>query len=263
MFELELGSVDRWELGNLELWIHRVASEWRLGHAWDDSVDREGWRREPAEDLPELTADGRKIVAERFAVRQTGGIVRLTARTPDRSVVARPRTPLRVPSGHEARIYVSSPLWVEIAVGEATTLLRELPIRRLSNTWFGPSTREGELAYALKTSGRTSVEDLPHRPYRFVTPVVIDNQASDTLVVERLNLPVPNLSLFGAVDSLWSESVRMLRRESGDMAELDVRPGPPKEADGAESLGGSREPAGRGHLFRAFSSILRLSGAES
>lgn len=251
--ELEIDRADSWTIGSLNLWIHRAASEWRLAYMWLDEEEPEVWEHQTAVDFREEGVEG-----ERFAVDRTGGTVRLRAVTADRSVIARPRTPLRVPPGQEARIYVSSPLWVEVAVGEAPTILRELAAKRLSSTWFGSTTREGEFAYALKTNARTRLEELPTRPYRFVTPVVIENQAADTLRVDRLNLPVPNLSVYAVGETLWSEEIRLLRTEEGDVAELDLRSGPPREASGAVLVSEARRASEKGHLFRAFSSFLRL-----
>jgi hypothetical protein len=256
--EFELERTDRWEIGTLNLWIHRAQAEWKLAYEWIDGGGREQWRRESGVDFPE---EG--VASERFAVQQTGGIVHLRALTADRSVVARPRTPLRVPSGQRARIFVSSPLWIEVAVGPDRTFLKELSTRRLSKTWFGPNTRDGEVLYALKTGARTRGDDLPTRPYRFRTPIVIANEAEDTLMVERLNLPVSHLSVYENAGTLWSEEVTMLRTDSDDLAELDLRPGPPLEAEGARRLSGPREVSARGHLFRAFSSILGLGESSS
>ncbi len=252
-YELEVDRAESWAIGSLKLWIHRAASEWRLAYRWLDEEEPETWEHQTAVDVPEEGVEG-----ERFAVDRTGGTVRLRAVTADRSVIARPRTPLRVPPGQQARIYVSSPLWVEVAVGEAPTVLRDLAAKRQSSTWFGSPPREGELAYALKTGARTRLEELPTRPYRFVTPVVIENQAADTLFVDRLNLPVPNLSVFAVGEALWSEEIRLLRSEEGDLAELDLRSGPPREAPGAGLLSEARHASEKGHLFQAFSSFLRL-----
>lgn len=252
-FGFEDGQTDRWEIGNLTLWLRHAAAEWRLAYAWDDE-DRREWRRERGVEFP---VEG--VTCERFAMSRAESDVHLRALTADRSVVARPRVPLRVPPGQEAKIYVSSPLSVEIAVGSAAIYLRELPTRRLSKTWFGSTTREGEVVYALATEARTESGELPTRPYRVATPVVIDNRAEDTLVVERLNLPVPRLSLFGRDGQLWSEAVRLVRAESGNLAQLDIRPGPPAEASDATPLGEPRVRSSRRYLFRAFSSILRLT----
>ena len=224
-----------------------------MAYSWDEQLDPESWVRERQAEFPQEGVTG-----ERFAVQKTGGIVQLRVVPPNRSVVARPRSPLRVPSGHQARIFVSTPLWVEVTVGPAATFLLELPTKRMSETWFGSSTREGQFAYALKTGARTRLEDLPVRPYRFVTPVVIENAASETLLVERLNLPVPHLSVFGDAETLWSEEVRMVRTEEGDIAELDIRQGAPREADSRQRLCEPRQPPTKGHLFRAFSSWLNF-----
>ena len=254
-YELELDEAVKWEIGPLHLWLRRSRSEWRLAHDWleEDSAE---WSFFRAAELPEDGAG-----TERFAVSETTSGVRLRPLPAARAVVARPKTPFRVLPGQRARVFLSSPLWVEIGVGGgvAPTLLRELPTKRLSDTWFGATTREGELSYALKTSARTSLEEMPRADYRLLTPVVIENRATDPLLVERLSVPVPYLSIYGADSgAVWSEEVGMLRTEDGDMAELDVRDGAPAEATGATKLSEPRLVAEKGHLFRAFGSLLGL-----
>lgn len=254
-YELELGEAACWAIGPLRLWLHRGEAEWRLGHDWDDDESFDGWRLEQPATLP-----AEEIDTERFAVSETGSAVELRSLPADRSVVARPKTPFRVQPGQSARIFISSPLWVEIGTGGAEPLvLREVVTRRMSDTWFGATTRDGELSYALKTSARTNLEELPRVAYRLVTPVVIDNHAPDALVVERLSLPVPFLSIYGTPEGdAWSEEVHMLRTEDGGMARLDLLPGPPAEAEGADRVSEPRQVAAKGHLFRAFGSLLGL-----
>lgn len=146
---------------------------------------------------------------------------------------------------------------MEIGVDGGRTVLRELPSLRLSDTWFGSTTREGELAYALRSSARTRLDEMPLRSHRILTPVVLENRASDALLLERLNLPVPFLSVFEEeARGLWTECVHMLRTEEGDTARLDVRRGPPEETSGAVKRSGPRRTHETGHLFRAFGSLL-------
>ncbi len=253
-YELGLEEAACWQVGPLTFWLHRGRSEWRLTHEWVDNDARHGWTVTRPADLPEDRGE-----TERFAVRETGPSVRLRPLAADRSVVARPKTPFRVLPGQSSRVFISSPLWVEIGAGGDPLALGELPTRRLSDTWFGSTTREGELCYSLKTNARTSLEELPRVAYRLVTPVVIENGAQDGLLVERLNLPVPFLSIYGTEGGdAWSEEVWMLHTEDGDMAELDVRHGPPAEAGEAELLSAARRVAEKGHLFQAFGSLLGL-----
>lgn len=251
-YELEIDEVARWQIGNLTCWLYRGDSEWRLSHDWAGGEPEEGWSLDRRSAVP-----GDHLETVRFAVRETAPSVHLRPRPADRSVVARPKTPFRVLPGQSSRVFISSPLWVEIGAGGDPSALRELPTRRLSDTWFGATTRKGELCYALKTSARTSLDELPRAAYRLVTPVVIENLAQDPLSVERMNLPVPFLSVYGTEGGdAWTEEVHMHRTEDGDMAELDVRNGPPAEAHGAELSSEPRKVAQEGHLFQAFGSLL-------
>jgi hypothetical protein len=250
--EIGVDDASRWEIGGLRFWLQRRRSEWWLAHAWFEIDEPAEWGFVRSSPWPED-----ETAAERFAVSETTGIVHLRPLPSTRSVVARPRTPLRVLPGQRARVFVSSPLSVEIAVGATPTVLRDLPTRRLSDTWFGATTREGELSYALRTSARTRLDEMPRGHYRLLTPIVIENLAADALVVERLNLPVPFLSIYSdEIAGAWSEEVRLLRTADGDMAELDVHDGPPAEAAGAKRLSEPRKVAEKGHLFRAFGTLL-------
>lgn len=66
---------------------------------------------------------------------------------------------------------------------------------RPSDTWFGPTTSEGEPCYASKTVCRLRVEDVPLRPHRCLTKVTLRNRADDSLSLDRLKLPVNALAL--------------------------------------------------------------------
>ena len=193
----------------------------------------------------------------RFALSETTDGVFLRPLSPDRPVVARPKTSLEVLPGQRARVFMSSPLWVEIAAGTDPAILCELPAKRLSETWFGATTRHGEVSYALKTSARTDLAEMPRAQYRLLTPIVIENLASDSLSVERLSLPVPYLTIYQASNGdAWSNEIHMLRTENGGMAALDVRQGAPAEALEARLLSEPRKVAAQGQLFRAFGSLL-------
>lgn len=254
-YTLEVGQTARWDIGPLRFWLRRGRLEWRLIHEWrEEPEDPSGWSLLEAAEWPEGDGDEDTY---RFAMTETTGEVRLRPLPCDRSVVARPKTSLRVLPGHRVRVFMSSPLWVEILAGAEPTALCELPAKRLSETWFGATTRDGEICYALKTNARTDLDQMPRAQYRFLTPIVIENHASDALSVERLNLPVPYLTIYrGDGGDVWSNEIHMTRTDEGGMASLDVRDGPPVEAAGAVAVSQPREVARHGQLFRAFGSLL-------
>lgn len=238
-------------LGPLTLRLYRSGDEWLLGAVRAEEVD-EGSRAEV-----ELAAGRPDIAAyERYVYRSAEGRAAFRPLLADRPVVIRPRQPVFVLPGEETTFYISTPVWVGVAVGETPVVLRELPVLRLSDTWFGPSTREGELCYAARTHARSGLDEVPLRAHRAVTPVRIQNRADTQLPVEKLSLPVPLLSVYGRQDgSLWTESVRLMRATDSDMAALKVEPGPPSYAAGAVLLGGPRGQPEKTGLVRAFSGL--------
>lgn len=258
--ELAVGEGRRWRLGSVEIAIVRSEAEWHTADRLvpDEEIVAEDWSVDPIDTLVEDDDH-----AARFASDPEARRVRLLPQVAHRSVVVSPRIPLHVLPNHEAKFYVSSPIWLEISVGPPWTVLHSVPARRLSDTWFGPSTIEGEVAFALKTQARVRLEDLPRQVHRAITPVVVKNRSEELLTVSQLNLPVPYLSLFHTeAGALWTETVVLAQRDETGLAGLDIEPGSPAEAGKATLLSKPRQSADANVLVRAFSSILRTLDLE-
>lgn len=240
-------------LGTLVLKLAHHEGEWALATEQLDE-DSAGPRAEFT--LHDHHADA--VVAERFIV--TGGdTVELVPMLADRPVVIRPRSPVSLLPGSQTTMYLSTPVTLRIQVrGTPPLVLREVPMLRLSDTWFGPSTREGELCYAGRTHARHALEELPRRVHRVITAVRIVNHAPSALALERISLPVPVLSVFGASDGrLWTQAVSLQRSSDSDMAALRIDDKPPAEAGAVEPLSGPRQQPERGGVVRAFSLLFR------
>ena len=241
----------RWQIGSLRLWARRTDRDLWLSHEWATDEAAAGWRFDNPEEEPD-----EDLHTERFSIDDDGII--LTAAVADRTVVARPRSSLNIAPGHTGRIFVSSPLWVRIGTSTQDAVLVELSTRPLSETWIGATTRDGELGYSLKTSARSVADELLGASHRLLTPVTVENRAPTRLAIERVNLPVPFLSIYETQHALWSEEVHIVRTEEGELQELLVQAGAPPEASGAGLLSRPRQDPEKGHLFRAFGSLLGL-----
>jgi hypothetical protein len=255
----ETGDVRAWEIGPLSLVIARTEQEWKVAYRWTGWEDVDpGWSTRDEVGFPE--DDEWEVTRHVFSV--TGSSLVLAPALADRPVVTSPRVPLFVAPRERTTLFVSSPLWLQVR-GEGQTLA-EVPIRRLSDTWFGSSTREGEICYATKTRAALHVDHLELLARRAVTPVRLKNRADSALQVERLKLPVPLLSLFGSRDgTLWTEAVTMSREDSDEMAEVDLRRGPPSEAEDPKLLTGPREDLAENavmQVFGTFGTLLRGLG---
>lgn len=238
-------------LGPLDLKVCHDAGEWRL--AWAE-------RTESASDVahsftlePSILQAGKM---ERHVFADGTDALRLRPKLLDKPVVVRPSQPIFLPPGESTVLYLSSPLCVSIEVSDPLVELREVAMLRLSDTWFGPNTREGELAYADRTHARHHFDSIQRRPHRTITPVRIENRSADTLPLQKLSLPVPALSVYGAADgSLWTQTLTLVRSVSTDQANMSVG-NPPEDLVGPlELLSPPRKPAQRGGLIRAFGLI--------
>ncbi len=229
-----------WRVGPLELWLQRRANEWRVGTvAGANALDERVSVAQPAagDEAPE------GATLTRYSFARAPARVTLSPRTADRPVVVRPDAPFFVPGGEEARLYLSTPLWIALAPPDAPRPMLEVPAHRPSDTWFGPNTLEGELCYAAVTHARLDLASLPRRPHRAVTPVLLRNRAAEPLLLERLKVPLPYLSLFAdASGMLWTELVTLERETAGDVAALQIGSDAPAEAAARVDGTAAREP---------------------
>lgn len=231
-------------IGPLTLRIDRQPKEWRVLAVPDGQQ-----ASQPA---------GDEVQPNRFVFSETRGPLRLTPALADRPVVTRPVSPFNVAPGQELTVYISSPVWARIEVGEPPGLLQDFPIVRPSDTWFGLSTREGDLCYASRTEARLEIGEIPQRPDRAVTAARIHNETAKIMLIERISLPVPHLAIFATGDGrLWTQSVTLLKNSETDLLELSLEAGPPDQLPRTTRVADAREQIPEKSLFRAFSTIFQ------
>ncbi|WP_018937546.1 MULTISPECIES: hypothetical protein [unclassified Thioalkalivibrio] len=250
---LASGQHGRWSIGPLDLWLLHGEQEWQM------VLERP---RDPADatlaiDVPcadAFPADANDLL--RFAGSPADSVPELRVALADRPMVSRPQNPFYVPARGQVTLYLSSPAWVQLHLGEA--MVQEFPVYTPSDTWFGPNTVNGELCYATRTQARLDLADVPMRPHRVITPLTIENKASDALFLERVNLPVPRLPVFADEHHrLWTPAVRMEREEDRDMADMKIDSGPPGVAGGAQRIAEPRQAGGRHLMVRAFTALFQ------
>ena len=225
--------------------------EWRVGWFRDD---------DPGSASPTATVGTPRAIEDpdqaftvnRFLTEHQGDACRLRPLLADRPVVTRPELPLMIPAGDEVKIFVSTPVWVSVELPEPDRLLIELPTQRPSDTWFGPDTRRGVVAYASQTTARLEVSNLGSLPHRAITKVTVRNESDAILPLERICVPAPNLTLFTDRDgSLWTASLSAVRGSGSAPPAIEIAETPPNEAEDATLLAPPRDPLSRNVLSRA------------
>jgi hypothetical protein len=253
-FSIPIGSSGHWRVGPLELVVEHAAGEWRVAQTRDsDAGDEEAFVHiEPTVSLASSPD------TQRYVVSDPSPQLSVLPLLPDRAVITRPVSPVFVPANETIRLYVSMPVWLRLAAGREHKVLTEVPTQRLSDTWFGPNTREGELCYALRSRCRLALDDAEVQRHRALTPVRIRNRSTEVLVLERLKVPVRQLSLFAEPSGrLWTSEVALDRTDDGQSVALHIDVGPPLEARGASPIAGPREAVPKKTAMRAFSALFQ------
>tara|TARA_R110001592_G_scaffold167131_5_gene402520 strand:- start:10216 stop:11034 length:819 start_codon:yes stop_codon:yes gene_type:complete len=253
-FDIPVNSAAQWQIESLLFGVHHVDKEWQIAYerlSNDDSLHNQ------IRFTKEMFDHRNYSNTTRHVFRKSSSMLELKPQLADRTVVTRPSTPISLAPGEEVTLYISTPLWVQFEVGgKKDSAIEDLAINRPSDTWFGSSTREGELCYASQTTGRLNLDNLPTRPSRAITPLVVVNHAEDKLLLQRIALPVPLLSLFSTPEGiLWTQPATLIRDDDGGMAELKLGKEAPKEAKDAVRINKARRQPEKGMLVRAFSSI--------
>ena len=211
-----------WHVGPKKVSLLRRRREWSISTVDCAESDEEGLVVYPSKD--ELEENG--AVENRFTFRQSPDTVQVRPAPPDRNLVVYPESAFHITSGESITLFCSIPLWIRVEVEGGDTLLDQA-LARPADTWFGPSTRQGELCYATWTSARLERSSVRRQAHRAVTELQIHNGASETLHLERVNLAVPHLSVFAMEDgSLETESITLERTAGESTGKLSVGEAP-------------------------------------
>lgn len=257
-FELAEGTAGCWAIGPARLWIAHQPREWRIGYVSGDEGHEE--RSEVALGLtPEQMPEQARL--SRYSFESPSPRLSLLPLLADRPVISRPDVNLFIPPAQSIQLYVSTPLWLQVRT--QGLLLQEQAVVRPSDTWSGPTTRPGGLAYAASTMARASLRDFPYSAWRAVTPLRITNRANDMAAVERLHLPVPFLSLYQAAEgTLWTQAVELSRSGDGVLELERLGSEAPVEAADSVLLAEPRRRADRGLLGKAFGTLFGGGGSD-
>lgn len=248
-----LDEIRRWQLASLTLQIQRVAQEWQIAYHRQDKQheDEHDWqliKNFGEQWMPE------KSVLQRHIFNQTPAYLVLKPQLADRSVVIKPITPLFIAPNQQTTLFVSTPLWLNVFNSDESLLL-DTPVIKPSETWFGATPIQGELCYATKVSARLDLEQLPIRPFRAVTPIHITNHQTQSMPIERINIPAPLLSLYAGDDGrLWTPTLEVEQLSDARSPKIHLSKHLYNRAGAVKLLNNARQnnPENLIHLFENF-----------
>jgi hypothetical protein len=219
-FEIPENVCCAWKISLLRFYINRSKSEWNFSWHQDE------YPSEPAARI-DLTGaykpESEETEQARFIHTAVDAHFDLGLALADRPIVARPETFIFVPPGQQATLYVSSGLWLQPKLNGH--VLMDVPVYRPSDTWFGENTREGEMCYFSRTRARTEAIEPVISPHRVVTPITVINRGTKSVKIERIRVPVVNLSLYtNEKNEFVSNSLSMVLNENSKETTMEIIP---------------------------------------
>lgn len=249
--ELAKTKIRSFAIGDLQLWCKQKKNEIHIatlrGSSNEESLSQ-------SENPPE------NVTWSRWALKKEHSKIRISPIFPDRPIVVKLESQLKINLKAQAKIYLRVPIWlkIELANRDATALV-ELPTVTLSNTWFG-TFADGELCYWITSGARQEIEPDPDRPFMAICPIVLINNSERDLVVEKICLRVTNLSLFFDETQLWADETRITYKGEEATSQIDFSARPPLEAPQARLLSLARIPVKRGIVAQTFASLKDFAG---
>tara|TARA_R110000737_G_scaffold109203_3_gene142132 strand:- start:6875 stop:7663 length:789 start_codon:yes stop_codon:yes gene_type:complete len=241
-----------WRLGERVIILKRLGNEW---NSWNLETQDENDEAIIVGELDKCSSmDEAKF--GRYLQQNTSDKVRVLPLLADRSVVARPDTPLTLLAGEKSRLYVSTSIWFTAHLLPKEECLLDLPFWRPSDSWFGPSTQIGQVCYAKYTAARVQLDNIEQRPHRAITPITVINNHEEPLTIERINVPVTLLHLYADTSQqLWTTGISVHRERNTDNVELHLDKHAPVEALCSTLVNGPRVESEQGIIIRSISSL--------
>ena len=241
------------KIGPVRLWIRKQLDEWNIG--WDYvSTNTHGISEQTLD-----TVNDTDIGWHRKVVRKNQNTVKLVPVMPDRPVVVKPESELKIVKNAGATFFVRIPLWLKV-VTRANSLetLYEIPTVVLSNTWFGEPD-DGELCYSMKTFARRSLTGVEPQPHLAICPIHIKNNADVDLIFKRLCIQVNHLGIYQSGSEMWANPLSVQFRGEDKESSVKYEDSAPKTDKEVTLIGQPRKKHVRGFARKSFDTFKFLS----
>ena len=249
---IEQGSTYYWKLGFKEIFLQKRNKEWLfslqdLQEAAKDLIC--GEQASPADNEEWLTFIG-----------DTGNTVLSLPAFPDRPIVVKPKTALKVLPEKEVLLFIEVPLYIQFysETNKSENLIFECSSQELSSTWFGEFD-DGTLAYSLPLDISTAFEKHKHAGHNIICPVRLINDSSMTLDVQRFLLNGEYLTIYRDKKELWSNEVKIKFKGESEFSDVQYVNLPPSFVKNAVQIANARSSKSTNVFSKSFHFIKSLT----
>lgn len=224
-------------------------------HVWIKKHEQEFWiaHEYATEDVTQPSLDD-ETLWNRWAPKKDEQEVRLRPVFPTLPVIVSSEYPLKLAPGAKIKVYSRIPAFLEISLPKSDYVMLELPITKLSRTWFG-TTLEGELCYWLTSKTRRSLEMVESDPFLIQCPIQITNKSEAELIFDQFCYRVERLGVYLVDQYLWSDATNIVYQGEEQHSDITMTGKLPSEVGKGELLSKPRNPVSRSFATRTFKKL--------
>ncbi|MBN1986268.1 MAG: DUF432 domain-containing protein [Prolixibacteraceae bacterium] len=181
------GNTKHFPVGDFSIWLKREKEGWYILQT-NSPV--------PSDEQPDFFQGNLYGTnAEYFQTGKSNSII-LAPALPAKPIVFK-GSQLKISPKQKFTFFLKIPLTVQIYYSKnaAENLLKEIPSRRLSDTWFGEPD-SGEAAFTIGNHYDLYFEAVESSPFDAICPVSVFNNSANALEIQRQIIRVENLSLY-------------------------------------------------------------------
>ncbi len=191
--KFDKGEVKSFFIGNSALWAKRENEGWYI----------QGKEKQEVQNEPIDFAR-----AEYFQTGQSDSIV-IAPALPEKPIVFK-SSQIKILPKQKFIFFLKFPISVQIFYSRNSegNMLKEIPSKRLSDTWFGDSD-SGEAAFALGDEYFLDFNTIETSPFEAICPVSVFNNSPNIFEIQRQIIRVENLSLYNKANRIVTSLIQV------------------------------------------------------
>ncbi len=210
---IEQGRTYYWKIGFKGIYLQKRNKEWLFSLKDSQDLAKEliyGEQTSPVDNAEWLTFIG-----------DLSNTVQSLPAFPDRPIVVKPKTALKVLPEKDVLLFIEIPLYIQFYsdTSKNENLIFECCSQELSSTWFG-ELDDGTLAYSLPLEISTAFEKSKHASHNIICPVRLMNDSITTLDVQRFLLRGEYLTIYKHEKDLWSNEVKIKFKGESEFSDV-------------------------------------------
>ena len=217
-YEFSVGQTLLFKAGNVEILVKHILNGWLI----KSRIAEQPYTELQMEEVEGIEDDTDVL---HFKTGKSH-VLQVVPALPNKSVVFRNNKNIKISAGQSANLFFRIPLTIQFYFQDVKDECRlfELPLQRLSDTWFGEPDN-GEPAYSIGSNYDRSFDEVRPTVWEAVAPVEIINNTTGLLDLQRLILRVEDFSLFLKGKQLLSHhvSIEFKGQENAGSVNLTVR----------------------------------------